>query len=138
MKPKEIAVTLDSTFDATQVLDDKVNAGWVDTISDIDVWKNQTISITGWAIDPFLTTRALSVIMVSEDKIVPTELEWYERKALADILKSDSVMMSGFILTAKSKHFHDGENNIDVYAVTEDNKYIRLQTESPVIINKSK
>lgn len=136
-KPRVIdATNFDSTFDTTLVLNDKVNAGWVDTISDIDATKNQTISITGWAIDPFLTTRALNVVMVSADKIIPTQLEWYERKALVDIFKTNSVQMSGFVLTGASDNLPDGENRIDVYAVTTDNKYIQLQVESPLIIKK--
>ncbi|WP_433921554.1 acyltransferase family protein [Paenibacillus taichungensis] len=133
MKPKEAVVP----FDSSNKLNDNLNAGWVDTLSNLYVGKNQNITLSGWAIDPFLITPASEVIMVSDHKIIPTQLIWHERAGLSDVFNTDSVLMSGFILTANSDYFNsDSINIIDLYAVTKDNKYIQLQVESPIIINK--
>lgn len=134
-KPMEDAVS----FDSTNVLSNELNAGWVDNISDLSVGINQDFTLSGWAIDPFLVTPASEVILVSENRIIPTQLNWYERIGLPDVFNTNSVLMSGFILTANSHYFSSNSiNNIDIYAVTKDNKYIKLQVSSPINISKNR
>lgn len=130
-----VAVVL--PFDSTNVINDKLNSGWVDTVSAVYVESNQAITFTGWAIDPFLTTPASNVILVSDNTIIPAEISWFERRGLTEVFNTDSVLMSGFTLTTYSEYLKSNSaNHIDVYAVTEDDRYVQLQVVAPISIIK--
>jgi hypothetical protein len=125
-------------FDNTKVILSQKSAGWIDTVSpgELRIKDKDKVSIQGWAIDPYTMTPAKNVLLVSGERIIPAQdFSWYARDALAKVLNSPGVVMAGWKMTIDPRYLGNGLHEIDVYAVTGEDKYIRLNKKPSTVIN---
>lgn len=119
-------------FDSSKVISDN-SAGWVETVSDYETNKNDSIIISGWAVDPFINKPAPEVIAVVDDKIIPSTVTRTTREGLSQVFGTDDVLMSGFTMEINSKHL-PSKSSITIYAKLSNDTYLPLLSNQPIDI----
>ena len=115
-------------FDRSNVVASDETAGWLDAISNNNIEVNTEVTMRGWAINPEKLEPAKDIVLVCNEKVIPSEVNWYARPNLIQVLGSEGVLNAGWELKFNTAYLGSGVHQIEVYAVTEEGNYIRLQS----------
>lgn len=115
-------------------LDDKVITP---SKSPIHVYSNNSIIITGWAIDTFSNTTANNVFLLSKNKTVIPAKYFGNRDDVAKQFNNKNYLKSGFYVSFSTSILNDKNNNLSIAVVSNDKKKVYIKYDVIKIINES-
>jgi hypothetical protein len=116
---------------STLVLAGSNTLSWIDTINGkmtshqpspvvIDTSQEETITITGWAVDTQANGVASAVFITIDGRIDIPALYGLDRPDVANYLKNQNFRFSGYLATFSSSILSDGEHTVSLKIVSRD------------------